>query len=173
MVVVEVGHNAGTPAGYSIVAADVALDIKTGQQLWTAAVPGRHQSPPIAMTGDVVVTESPTGGVTARQALSGAVLWQRARPSECPSPAGQSFSPTMGLTADGPLLAASFQCADGRLMVERLTASSGESLWQWTSPNAGSSILLSAVGAAQQGTLILLAGQIAPPTAAERFVRGP
>ena len=142
---------------------DIAVDMATGRRLWMA---GFSQDPPIAVSGNEVLTGSPAGVITARNAETGRVLWTRSRPAGCSKLEGDSpVDEGMGLGADGPLVAASFECVDGNVVVQRLDPLTGAAAWTWTSPTEiglNARIYLTVTGVAAAGDLVLLAGQDTP-----------
>jgi hypothetical protein len=167
----EVGR-APVPVG-SLATTEIAVDMATGRRLWMA---GFSQNPPVAVSGNEVLIGSPVGVITARNAETGRVLWTRSRPAGCSKLEVDSpVEEGMGLGADGPLVAASFECVDGSVVVQRLDALTGTAVWTWTSPretglNAG--IYLTVTGVATAGDLVLLAGQDSPSaTSLARLVR--
>jgi outer membrane protein assembly factor BamB len=176
VVIVEAGHTIGqAPAAVvPIVSTDVALDLATGARRWTAPVGGQYQSPPIAASGTLLLTGDPAETVTARIAATGAVVWRDPRPAAC-QPAGESDgglgSPALGVAADGSLAAASWDCGP-RVVVRRFDPATGKPVWTWQSPAvpAGAVQSLSVVAAARDGGLVLLAGQVASPPAAQQFL---
>jgi hypothetical protein len=176
VVVAEVGHAVGTAPELvtSAVREDMVLDARTGKLLWTVPVTG-FGAPPLAIAGSVVVSGGRLGVLTARAASTGRVLWRRSAPSHCPA-TGPGLINTgyyLGVAADGPLLAASYVCPGGHVLVQRLTAATGRPVWQWESPPAGGSsqALMYVTGVARQGDLVLLTGQAAPPPAASTLTR--
>jgi outer membrane protein assembly factor BamB len=176
VVVVEAGHDFGHAP--LMVAAEVTeavvLDERTGRELWAAGVEGRSQNPPIALSGNAVLIGAPSGVITARDARSGKVLWQSPRPGGCAKiTVASPVDEGMGLAADGGLAAASFECAGGRMLAERLNPATGAALWSWQSPRTGSGdqAFLSVTGVATQGSVVLLTGQDAPPSGALRLAR--
>jgi outer membrane protein assembly factor BamB len=172
IVIAQVGHCGGTPAGWSFVAEDVVLDAATGHQLWTMTVPGKFQSPPIAIAGDLVLSGDPAGTITARQALSGAVVWQQPRPSGCSLAGNSPNDEGLSVAADGALIALSYECQPGHLLVERVSAATGAPMWQWTTTANGTTgpASLAVVGAVSEGSLILASGWI-PPSTVKGFLR--
>jgi outer membrane protein assembly factor BamB len=177
LVVAEIGHEVGHgPAMVApIVAEDVVLDLHTGQRLWTMPVPGKFQTPPLAIAGSVVVTGTPSGAITARNARTGIVVWRRTRPAGCPQTGFSDLSDSGMSLAGGSLLAASYECRGGRVVVQRILPGTGRPAWQWTSPRpraGGSHSSLSVVGTASLGALVLLAGQVTPPATARSLASG-
>jgi outer membrane protein assembly factor BamB len=175
VVIAQVGHAIGhAPAMVApVVREEMVLDARTGRLLWTIPATG-GQAPALAIAGSVVVSGH-RGSLTARKAATGSVLWQRSAPSGCPATGAVSFGPLLdgSIAADGSLLAASFMCPGGRVLVQRLAAATGRLVWQWESPPAGggTQVALSVIGAARQGRLVLLAGSIFPSAAAYPLVR--
>jgi len=171
MVIAEVGHLNGHPplAVVPVVKRNFALDLRTGRVLWTAPVPGKYQAPPLAAAGSVIVSGAASGVITARQAASGAIAWTRPRPAGCTAMGVQSpVDDGMSLAGSGALLAASFECRGGHDLVQRLDPATGRVLWQWTTPRT-SEPFLAATATAAQGSVVLLTGEIAPPSAARAF----
>jgi outer membrane protein assembly factor BamB len=176
VVVAEAGHDFGHPplAVVPNVTEAVVLDETTGRELWAASVAGRSQNPPIAISGNELLTGGPSGVITARESRSGKVLWQSERPGGCAKiTAASPVDEGMGLAADDGLLAASFECAGGRMLAERLNPATGAALWTWKSPQtgAGDQAFLSVTGVATQGGVVLLTGQDSPPSGALRLAR--
>jgi outer membrane protein assembly factor BamB len=175
VVIVEAGHSVGNPPAMvaSAVFEYIALDLATGAERWTAPALGGNQSPAIAASGKFVLTGDPSGAVTARLAATGSVVWRVRRPAVCgaAAPSDLTDDAGLGLAADGPLLAASFSC-ERRVVVVRLDPATGKALWTWRSPAIieGDSLSLTATAAARDGNLVLLAGQIASPPAAQQFI---
>jgi hypothetical protein len=152
---------------------EIAVDMATGRRLWMA---GFSENPPLAISGNEVLIGSPAGVITARNAETGRVLWTRSRPDGCSKlEVNSPVDEGMGLAADGLLVAASFECVDGSVVVQRLDPLTGAAAWTWTSPpetglNAG--IYLTVTGVAAAGDLVLLAGQDTPSAASlDRLVR--
>lgn len=177
VLVAEISHTIGRPplAVTLVVGRYMVLDARTGKILWTAPVPGRSQQPPLAIAGGAVVSGGGPYSLIARQATTGRVLWRRPAPAGCPGTGpGAVIGPwqQVGVAADGPLLAASFVCSHGRLIVQRLAATTGKLIWQWEAPSVGSTVAeMSVTGVARQGQLILLTGQVTPPAAARALAR--
>lgn len=172
-VIVESAREIGTaPAAlFWVVSEYTALSVASGRMLWTLPVAGRFQDPPIAASGQYLLTGDTSGAVTARIAATGAVAWRDPRPAACgPAPAGGSDNAGLGLAADGPLAGVSFHCGQ-RVVVQRLDPATGMALWTWTSPAvpAGDVAQLALTDAASEGGMLLLAGEIATPPAAQRF----
>jgi hypothetical protein len=152
----------------------VVLDEATGRELWAASVPGRSKYPAIAISGNELLIGAPSGVITAWDARSGTVLWQSPRPGGCGTiTVDRPVFEGMSLAADGGLVAASFECAGGRVLAERLNPATGAALWTWRSPRtgAGDQAFLSVTGVARQGSVVLLTGQDAPPSGALRHAR--
>lgn len=173
VVVVAAGHQVGqgSVAQFPIVSEYIAVGLATGRRLWSVPVGGQYQSPRIAVSGRYLLTGDPSGAVTARIAATGAVVWRDTRPSDCgAAPTDPTQNAGLGLAADGPLLAVSFECRS-RIVVKRLDPASGRLAWTWRSPSAGSAGLYMAVtGAALQGGEVLVTGGIGGPPWAQRFV---
>jgi hypothetical protein len=174
VVIAQVGHAIGHAPGMvaPVVREEMVLDARTGRLLWTIPVTG-DQAPALAIAGSVVVSGR-RGSLTAHRAATGTALWQRSAPSGCPATGAVSVGPVLygSIAADGPLLAASYMCPGGRVLVQRLAAATGRLVWQWESPPAGGTqVALSVIGAARQGSLVLLAGSIFPSAAAYPLVR--
>ncbi len=166
--IIEAGGEVGkAPAAVGPQAtAEIAVDMATGRRLWMQRLSAPSQTPAIAVAGDEVLTGSPAGVITARNAVTGRVLWTRPRPAGCArlkvaSPVDEG----MGLAADGALVAASFECADGGVAVQRLDPRTGAAAWTWSSPSGtgpDAGTYLTLAGVASAGDLVLLAGQDAP-----------
>jgi outer membrane protein assembly factor BamB len=180
VVVVEAGRGLDDPAGGAVVTEYVAVDVRTGHQVWTVPVrSGSHplpdESPPIAAAGNLLLTGDPAGAVTAREAATGAVAWRDPRPAACreaPSAGMENDNDGLGVAADGALAVASFDCGP-EVIVQRLEATTGKPLWSWTSPAASrASVHLPVTAAARGGGVVLLTGSIAPQPAAARFTAG-
>jgi outer membrane protein assembly factor BamB len=174
VVIVEAGHTIGqAPAAvFAVVTEYVALDLATGRQLWALPVGGAYQNPPLAVSGPYLLTGDPTGAVIARVIATGAVAWRDPRPAICRQPPSQGTDNAgLGLAADGPVAAASFDCGP-RVVVQRLDPATGTALWTWQSPAVapGAVQQLALTAAASSGGILLLAGEIASPPAADRFV---
>ena len=170
VVVVEAGHsNENSVAGEPIATEYVALDIKTGRTRWTAPIGGAYQSPPAAVSGKYLLTGDTSDAVTGRIAATGAVAWRDPRPAAC-GPPFSAITPGVGLAADGSLAGASFFCGR-RVFVWRLNPATGKVLWIWRSPSLapGSAQYLKLTSAASDGGLLLLNGDIAPPSAGQQF----
>ncbi len=155
---------------------EIAVDMATGRQLWMARLSGLSQSPPIVVSGNEVLTGSPAGVITARNAETGRLLWTRPRHADCARLAVASpVDEGMGLAGDGALVAASFECADGSVVVQRLDPGTGKPAWTWSSPPAtspGAGTYLTVTGVASAGDLVLLTGQVTPDaTPLARLVR--
>ena len=176
VVIAQVGHAIGHAPGMvaPVVREEMVLDARTGRLLWAVPVAG-DQAPVLVIAGSVVVLGGRRGSLTARRAATGSVLWQRSAPSGCPATGAVSVGPVLygSAAADGSLLAASFMCPGGRVLVQRLAAATGQLVWQWESPpiGGGTQVALSVIGAARQGRLVLLAGSIFPRAAAYPLVR--
>jgi outer membrane protein assembly factor BamB len=161
--IVEAGHTVGQPpsAVYPIVSEYVALDAATGTMRWAVPVGGNYQEPAIAASGRYLITGDQSGAVTARIAATGRFAWHARRPRACGPPAAdETENAGLGLAADGALLAASFECGP-RVIVQRLDPATGKAGWTWRSP-AASGPQLSAAAVADDGGLVLIAGQISP-----------
>jgi outer membrane protein assembly factor BamB len=175
VVIVEAGHEFGhAPALVTYgVTEYVALDLSTGRRLWTAGVPGHLQNPPIAISGKLVLTAALSGAITARQAATGDVLWRRQPPSDCWRRAPGPPATAIALAADQTRVAASFECAGYRTLVQMLDPRTGALSWSWESPQqpAGAVDDLAVTGVASQGDVVLLTGQDAGPDAAYRLAR--
>ena len=172
-VIVEAGHSIGQPpaAVFAVVTEYIALDLATGRVLWAVPVGGGYQNPPLAVSGRYLLTGDTTGAVVARVIASGAVAWRDPRPAVCRQPASAGTDNAgLGLGADGPVAAASFDCGP-RVVVQRLDPATGRALWTWQSPAvaAGAVQQLAVVAAASRGGIVLLAGEIAAPPAAREF----
>jgi outer membrane protein assembly factor BamB len=161
-VVVEVGRALDDPAGSLVVTRYVVFDARSGRQLWSAQAPGGVTSlvagKPVIYAAGLVVTGDSSGDLTARDAHTGALAWQSARPRSCPQSGEPEFSYSEGLAGSGRLLVVSYQCeskGQEEVLVERVAPLSGAPLWRWRAPLAD----LSVVGAATQGELVLLSGQ--------------
>jgi outer membrane protein assembly factor BamB len=172
-VIVEAGNAAGQAPGavFPAVSEYIALDLATGRMLWAAPAGGQFQNPPIAVSGKYLLTADPSGDVTARVVATGAVAWQHQRPAACrqpPDPGADTAG--LGLAADGPLAAASFDCGP-RVIVQRLDPATGRARWTWKSPAvaAGATQQLALTAAANDGGILLLTGEIAAPPAAQQF----
>jgi len=162
VVVVEAGHDFGQgPARVSPAVTEyIALDLATGHEAWAAPVGvNRLIMPPIAASGDLLLTGNLAGAVTARVAATGTVVWREPRPKACgPAPAGGLAATALGIAADGPLAVVSFGCSP-RVIVQRLDAATGRPLWTWTSSTARDGQLdMSVVAAARDGDVVLLTG---------------
>ncbi len=175
VVIVEAGHEVGhAPAMvYPVVSEYVALDLATGAKRWSVPVTGDYQSPPVAVSGEYLLTGDPAETVTALIASTGAVAWRDPRPADCApwNMAGPATGSGLGLAADGPLAAASFHCGS-RAVVQRLDPATGKALWTWWSPSDGgadASQSLAVTAAARDGDLLLLTGEVAPPPAGRQF----
>jgi outer membrane protein assembly factor BamB len=176
---VEVGHNVGrAPAAVIPTASElVVFDAHSGRQLWGVSVAHGAarwmQRQPIAYSQGLIVMGNTTGGVIARNARSGAVVW-RARAAWCTQRTGRHRGYYDGLAADGRLLAVSYRCPTEReVVVQRLDPYTGVRLWQWISPTlpSRSSVTLSVTAAAARGGVVLLSGQMVPPPAARRYLQ--
>jgi outer membrane protein assembly factor BamB len=173
-VIVEAGNVTGQPLGrvYPAVSEFVVLDLATGGMLWAMPAGGPSQNPPVAVSGQYLITANPSGAVTARVVETGAVAWRDRPPAAaCWQPPGLGTDNTgLGLAADGPLVGVSFDCGP-RVIVRRLNPATGSALWTWQSPAvaAGAVQQLAVTAAASDGGILLLAGQIASPPAALRF----
>ncbi len=174
VIVAEVGRDVGSaPAAVvPVVTHDVVFDAASGHELWSVpvanAAAARLQHQPLALTGQLMVTGDATGDLTARNALSGSVVWHQPRPASCTQAGQDEDSYDEGLAADGNLLVVSYQCDTGGrsfVLVRRLSVASGATQWQWRSIRVAdtpeSFIGLSVVGAARRGDLVLLSGQVA------------
>jgi outer membrane protein assembly factor BamB len=170
VVVVEAGHPDENSVAMEPIATEyVALDVKTGRTRWTAPIGGTYQSPPTAVSGKYLLTGDTSDAVTGRIAATGAIAWRDPRPSACGPPFNAS-APGVGLAADGSLAGASFYCGR-RVFVWRLNPATGKALWIWRSPSLapGSAQFLMLTAAASDGGLLLLNGDIAPPSAGQQF----
>lgn len=172
-VIVEAGRPVGqAPAAvFAVVTEYVALDLATGRVLWAVPVGGAYQNPPLAASGRYLLTGDTTGAVVARVIATGAVAWRDPRPAVCRQPASAGTDNAgLGLAADGPVVAASFDCGP-RVVVRRLDPATGTALWTWQSPAvaAGGLQQLAVTAAASSGGIVLLAGEIAAPPAAREF----
>jgi outer membrane protein assembly factor BamB len=172
-VIVEAGHQIGQPpaAVFAVVTEYVALDLATGRVLWAVPVGGAYQNPPLAASGRYLLTGDTSGAVVARVIATGAVAWRDPRPAVCRQPASPGTDNAgLGLAADGPLAAASFDCGP-RVVVQRLDPATGTALWTWQSPAVGAGAVqqLAVTAAASKGGIVLLAGEIAAPPAASQF----
>jgi outer membrane protein assembly factor BamB len=172
-VVVAAGQPVGqAPAAvFAVVTEYIALDLATGRVLWAVPVGGAYQNPPLAVSGRYLLTGDTSGAVVARRTATGAVLWRDPRPAAC----GQPVSPGtdnagLGLAADGPVAAASFDCGP-RVVVQRLDPATGTALWTWQSPAvaAGAVQQLAVTAAASSGGILLLTGEVAAPPAARQL----
>ena len=164
VVIVEAGRQVGqAPAAvYPVVSEYVALDLATGAMRWAVPVGGRYQNPPIAVSGRFLLTGDPAGAVTARIAATGRIVWRDRRPAGCGQPPGDGpDNAGLGLAADGPLLAASFDCGS-RVIVQRLDPATGTRLWTWRSMAAGDPLLAVTAAARGGAGMVLIDGQIAP-----------
>jgi len=163
VLVVESGHCIPSPSAPSVVAEAAVLDLATGKQLWSTAVPGNFQGPAIVEVGGALIMGGPDGTLTARDARTGRVLWSQPRPGACRSLAGLSLESPIALSADGTQLVASFECQP-RQMVERIAANTGQVAWQWSGPitSQGNGASLRVVGTAQLGSVVIVAGGIFP-----------
>jgi hypothetical protein len=162
VVVVEAGRDSGHGDAYSAPAVTeyIALDLATGHQAWTAPVGVNPLViPPIAASGNLLLTGDLDGAVTARVADTGAVVWRDPRPKACgPAPTGGQAFTALGIAADGPLTAVSFGC-NPNVVVRRIDAASGKPLWTWWSSSAKYGELnMSVVAAARIGNIVLLSG---------------
>jgi outer membrane protein assembly factor BamB len=171
VVIVEAGHLYGR-MGAPGVTEYVALDLRTGRRLWTAAAPWHFANPPITISGNSVLTTDLTGAITARQAMTGRVQWRRPPPSGCwrrgPGPLSNAFA----LTADQTRVAASFSCDGYRALVQMLDPATGAMSWSWQPPRSvGEQSGLAATGVASQGDIVLVTGQDAPPDGPYPFAR--
>jgi PQQ-like domain len=166
--VIEAGNDFGqAPAMVAPGATtEIAVDMATGQRLWTAPLSGASQIPPIAVAGNEVLTGSTAGVITARNAQTGRILWTRPEPAGCGKLlVNGQVDAGMAIAADGTLVAASYQCSNGRDVVQRIGLSTGAIAWRWSSPPpAGSGALadLSLAGVAATGDVVLLSGQDTP-----------
>jgi outer membrane protein assembly factor BamB len=172
-VIVEAGHSTGQPpaAVFAVVTEYVALSLATGRVLWAVPVGGTYQNPPVAASGRYLLTGDTSGAVIARVIATGAVAWRDPRPAVCRQPASAGTDNAgLGLGADGPVVAASFDCGP-RVVVQRLDPATGRALWTWQSPAvaAGAVQQLAVIAAASRGGIVLLAGEIAAPPAAREF----
>jgi hypothetical protein len=174
VVIVEAGKDFGhAPALVAPgVTEYVALDLSTGRRLWTTGAPYHFQNPPIAISGDLVLTTDLTGAITARQAMTGRVLWRRPPPSGCwrrgPGPLTNAFA----LAADQTHVAASFSCDGYRALVQMLDPATGAMFWSWQPPRSvGAQSDLAATAVARQGDVVLVTGQDAPPDGPYPFAR--
>lgn len=172
-VIVESARTVGqAPAAvYGAVSEYTALDLATGRPLWTVPVGGTYQNPPIAVSRDYLLTGDTSGAVIARVIETGAVAWRDPRPAACgQAPSTGMDNAGLGLAADGSLAAASFSCGP-RVIVRRLDPATGTALWTWQSPavGAGDVLQIALAAAASDGRMLLLAGQIASPPAAQQF----
>ncbi len=172
-VIVEAGHAVGQAqaAVFAAVTEYVVLDAATGRRLWALPAGGAYQNPPLAASGRYLFTGDTSGAVTARVVATGAVAWRDPRPAACrqpPSPGTDNAG--LGLAADGPLVAASFDCGP-RVVVQRLDPATGRAVWTWRSPavGPGAAQQLAVTAAASSGGILLLTGEIAAPPAARRF----
>ncbi len=177
VVVVEAGRGLDDPAGGAVVTEYVAVDARTGHQVWTAPVRGGShplpdEIPPIAAAGDLLLTGDLAGAVTAREVATGAVAWRDPRPAACraaPTSGMENDNGGLGVAGDGSLAVASFDCGPD-VIVQRLDATTGQPLWSWTSPAAAhASVHLPTTAAARGGDVVLLTGAIGPQPAAARF----
>jgi hypothetical protein len=175
-VIVEAGGPVGQPpaAVFAVVTEYVALDLATGRVRWAVPVGGAYQNPPLAASGRYLLTGDTTGAVVARVIATGAVAWRDPRPAACRQPASAGTDNAgLGLAADGPVAAASFDCGPV-VVVRRLDPATGTALWTWQSPAvaAGAVQQLAVAAAASRGAIVLLAGEIAAPPAAREFTAG-
>lgn len=176
VVIVEAGHTVGqTPrAVFAVVTEYVALDLVTGRVLWAVPVAGAYQNPPLAASGRYLLTGDTSGAVVARLIATGAVAWRDPRPAVCRQPASPGTDNAgLGLAADGPVAAASFDCG-ARVVVQRFDLATGTPLWTWQTPAVapGAVQQLALTAAASDGEILLLTGEIAPPPAAGQFTAG-
>jgi outer membrane protein assembly factor BamB len=171
IVLAEDGRSFGqAPAAvYPAVTQIVALDLRTGRQLWTTSVPGRYQDPPLAVSAGIVLAASLSGAITARQAMTGRLLWRRPPPSGCALVPGLPVA----IAADQRQAAASFECAGYRALVQMLDLTTGALSWSWLSPRQpdGTEADFGVTGVASQGDVVLLTGQDAPPGGEDQLVR--
>jgi hypothetical protein len=133
VVVVEAGLRQGEPSwvsGNPVVTEYIAVDLATGHEVWTLpAGMNPYTMPPIAVSGDLLLTGDLAGAVTARVAATGKVVWHDPRPKACgPAPGGGLAFNALGIAADGPLAVVSFGCSP-RVIVQRLDAATGRPLW--------------------------------------------
>lgn len=173
VVIVAAGNPTGDPAGGFFVSEYVALSLATGRRLWAAPLAGRMGSPPAAVSGKYLLTGDRSGAATARIAATGAVVWHDARPASCgPTPTQTPDNAGLGLAADGPLLAASFECGP-RIIVQRLDPATGKPSWTWRSPSVGANVgeYMAVTNAALQGGVVVVTGGIGAPPGAQRFLR--
>jgi outer membrane protein assembly factor BamB len=175
-VIVESARRIGTPPSltYYAVSEFTALDLSTGRLLWTLPIGGTYQDPAIVVSGQYLLTGDTSGAVTARLIATGAVIWRDPRTQDCgPPPTDGTDNAGLGLAADGPLAGASFDCGSS-VVVQRLDPATGKALWTWRSPavSAGATQSLALTAAATDGGVLLLAGQIASPPAAQEFTSG-
>jgi outer membrane protein assembly factor BamB len=178
VVVAEAGQSFGRdPMGVRAgVTEAIVLDEATGRELWAASVAGRSQDPAIAIAGNEMLIGGPMGVITAWAARSGTILWQSPRPGGCAKATMNSpFDEGMSLAATGGLVAASFECAGGSVLAERLNPATGAAVWTWQSPRIGSvdPTGLSVTGVATQGSVVLLTGQAGLSSAALRSMPRP
>ena len=175
VVIVEAGREFGhAPALVTYgVTEYVALDLSSGRRLWTVGAPGHVQNPPIAISGKLVLTADLAGAITARQAATGDVLWRRQPPSDCWRQGPGPLATSVALAADQTRVAASFECAGYRALVQMLDPRTGATSWSWESPRqpAGAVDDLAVTGVASQGDVLLLTGQDAGPDAANQLAR--
>src|SRR5215472_13942582 len=174
VVIVEAGHEFGhAPALVTFgVTEYVALDLRTGRRLWTLAAPWHFQNPPIAISGNRVLTTDLTGAITARQAVTGRVQWRRAPPSGCWRRGPGSLTNAFALAADQTRVAVSFSCDGYRALVQMLDPATGAMSWSWRPPRSvGAQSGLAATGVASQGDVVLVTGQDAPPVGPYPFAR--
>jgi outer membrane protein assembly factor BamB len=168
VVVVEVGRAVGR-AGFFVVTGDLVFDAASGRQLWSVGVAqgtSRVQHQPIAYVAGLIVIGDASGGIVARDAHTGAVVWRRAD-HPC-HPGGGFESPyELRLAADSGLLVVSYHCRTGDrvfVRVQRLAPRTGAHLWQWSSivvlDTPQSFIDLSVLSVATQGDIVLLSGQV-------------
>jgi PQQ-like domain len=172
-VIVEAGHPVGqAPAAvFAVVTEYIALDLATGRVLWAVPVGGAYQNPPLAVSGRYLLTGDTSGAVVARVIATGAVLWRDPRPAVCDQPVSPGADNAgLGLAADGPVAAASFDCGS-RVVVQRLDPATGTALWTWRSPAVapGAAQQFAVTAAAGDGGILLLTGEVAAPPAARQF----
>jgi outer membrane protein assembly factor BamB len=161
VVLVEAGRNDSASVAQLLVVTEyIAVDLATGHVLWTAqAGVNSYVMPPIAASGDLLLTGDAAGAVVARLAATGAVVWRDPRPKACgPAPSGGLAFTALGIAADGPLTAISFGCNPDTI-VQRVDAATGRPLWTWKSSAAAYGELeMSVIAAARNGNVVLLSG---------------
>jgi hypothetical protein len=176
VLVVEAGQDVADSVAQDFAVTEyIAVDLATGRQLWTAPVVATGGgTPPVAVSGNLLLAGNADGSVTAKALTTGAVVWHDPWLEECgAAPAPRYAASDVGIAADGPLVAVSFSCSPftPAAVVQRLDAATGRPLWSWKTRVAAmdGGLTMTLAGAARDGGVILVTYAIVPASAEQRF----